>query len=113
MIGTILLLGAAVIGGGLIATFWNAIVDWLKRVLEKLKTLVQGAVEGFRIFFVNMQNTAKQISKNYAKVGMKWQETIVERTVEINDIPKEYLEKMTTYGKQYEYTQELERQLTQ
>lgn len=111
MIGTMLLIGAAIVGGGLIATFWRQIVDWMKRVLEKLKTLVQGAVAGFRIFFSKMQGVGKEISKNYAKVGTKWQETVVERTVEISEIPEEYLQKMTTIEKEYEFTEELEKQL--
>ena len=113
MIGTMLLLGAAIAGVGLIAAFWNEIVDWLKRIHEKVKTMVQGAIAGFRIFFSKMQDAGKEISKNYAKVGTKWQETIVERTVEINEIPEEYLNRMTMTGTEYEFTEELERQLTQ
>ena len=89
MLGTMLLLGAVILGGGVIATFWNEIVGWLKRILEKVKTVVKGTVEGFRIFFSKMQGVGKEISKNYAKVGAKWQETIVERTVEVTDIPPE------------------------
>lgn len=112
MIGTMLLIGAAIVGGGLIATFWRQIVDWMKRVLEKVKTLVQGVVAGFRIFFSRMQGAGKEISKNYAKVGTKWQETIVERTVEISEIPEEYLQRMTASEKEYEFTEELEKQIT-
>lgn len=111
MIGTMLLIGAAIVGGGLIATFWKQIVEWLKRILEKVKTLVQGVVAGFRIFFSKMQGVGKEISKNYAKVGAKWQETIVERSVEISEIPEEYLQRMTTSGTEYEFTEELEKQL--
>ena len=111
MIGTMLLIGAAIVGGGLIATFWRQIVDWMKRVLEKVKTLVQGVVAGSRIFFSKMQDAGKEISKNYAKVGTKWQETIVERTVEISEIPEEYLNKMAISGQEYEFTEELEKQL--
>ena len=113
MIGAMLLVGAAIIGGGLIAAFWKQIVEWLNRILEKVKTLVQGAVAGFRIFFSRMQGVGKEISKNYAKVGAKWQETIVERSVEISEIPEEYLKKMEVSGQEYEFTEELERQLAQ
>lgn len=112
MLGTMLLLGAVILGGGVIATFWNEIVSWLKRILEKVKTVVKGTVEGFRIFFSKMQGVGKEISKNYAKVGAKWQETIVERTVEVTDIPPEYLKKMLNESEEYEFTEELEQQLT-
>lgn len=112
MLGTMLLLGAVILGGGVIATFWNEIVGWLKRILEKVKTVVKGTVEGFRIFFSKMQGVGKEISKNYAKVGAKWQETIVERTVEVTDIPPEYLKKMLNESEEYEFTEELEQQLT-
>lgn len=112
MLGTMLLLGAVILGGGVIATFWNEIIGWLKRILEKVKTIVKGTVEGFRIFFSKMQGVGKEISKNYAKVGAKWQETIVERTVEVTDIPPEYLKKMLNESEEYEFTEELEQQLT-
>ncbi len=111
MIGTMLLIGAAIVGGGVIAAFWKEIVNWLRRILDKVKAMVQGTVEGFKIFFSRMQGTGKEIAKNYAKIGTKWQETIVERTVEITDIPQEYLNKMTKSDTAYEFTKELERQL--
>lgn len=112
MIGTLLLLTGVIVGGGIIAAFWNEIVNWMKRILEKVKTVIQGTVEGFKIFFTRMQGMGKEISKNYVKVGTKWQETIVEKTVEISEIPREYLDKMTVSEKEYDFTSELERQLT-
>lgn len=111
MIGTLLLVTGVIAGVGVIATFWKEIVNWLKRILDKVKTMVQGTVEGFKIFFSRMQGMGKEISKSYAKVGTKWQETIVEKTVEISDIPKEYLEKMIMNEKEYDFTEELEQQL--
>ena len=91
--------GAIVVGAGIIATFWNEILGWLHRILDKLKTMIQG--------------TGKQIAKNYAKVGTKWKETIVEKTVELSDIPEEYRQKMLNSNTEYEFTEELESQLAQ
>lgn len=105
--------GAIVVGAGIIATFWNEILGWLHRILDKLKTMIQGTIEGFKIFFSKMEGTGKQIAKNYAKVGTKWKETIVEKTVELSDIPEEYRQKMLISNTEYEYTEELERQLAQ
>ena len=113
MIGTLLLLTGVIAGAGIIATFWKEIVNWLKRILDKIKTMVQGTVEGFKVFFTRMQGMGKEISKNYVKVGTKWQETIVEKTVELSEIPKEYLDKMTISEREYYFTEELEQQLTQ
>lgn len=111
MIGTMLLLSGAILGVGIIATFWEQIRQWLTRVLDKVKTMVQGAVQGVRIFFAKMQEAGKEISKNYVKVGMKWQETVVKRTVELSEIPPEYLNKMILNDEEYEFTDELENQL--
>lgn len=113
MIGTLLLLTGVIAGAGIIATFWKEIVNWMKRILDKIKTMVQGTVEGFKVFFTRMQGAGKEISKNYVKVGTKWQETIVEKTVELSEIPKEYLDKMTISEREYDFTEELEQQLTQ
>ena len=113
MIGTLLLLTGVIAGAGIIAAFWKEIVNWLKRILDKVKTMVQGAVEGFKIFFARMQGVGKEVSKNYAKIGTKWQETIVEKTVELSEIPKEYLDRMTVSQREYDFTEELELQLTQ
>ena len=113
MIGTLLLLTGVIAGAGIIATFWKEIVNWMKRILEKIKTMVQGTVEGFKVFFTRMQGVGKEISKNYVKVGTKWQETIVEKTVELSEIPKEYLDKMTISEREYDFTEELEQQLSQ
>lgn len=108
MIGLALLIGGAIVAGGLIATFWEQIRNWLNRVIEKVKNVVQGTVQGVRIFFSKMQETGKEISKNYVKVGMKWQETVVKRTVEISEIPEEYRNRMITDEEEYEFTDELE-----
>lgn len=113
MLGLALLIGGAVLGVGLIATFWNEIQAWLKRVVEKVKTVVQGVVQGVRIFFARMQGIGKEISRNYAKVGMKWQETIVKKTVELSEIPEEYRKRMVIDSEEYEFTDELENQLSQ
>lgn len=111
MIGTLLLVAGVIAGTGLIAAFWKEIVNWMKRILDKVKTMIQGTIEGSKIFFARMQGTGKEIAKNYVKVGTKWQETIVEKTVELSEIPPEYLEKMTMDEREYDFTDELERQL--
>lgn len=111
MIGTALLIGGLILGAGLIAAFWREIQAWLQKVLEKLKVAIQGTVEGVRISFSKMQGAGKQISKNYVKVGMKWKETIVEKRIDVSEIPEEYRNKMINDNEQYDFTAELENQL--
>lgn len=109
-----LIMGAALIAGTtLIVKFWNTILSWLKRVYDKIKSMVQGVLKGTTIFFKKMGEAAKEISKNYAKVGTKWQETIVQKSIDASEIPEEYRMKMPRDGMEYEFTEELEMQLQQ
>ena len=112
MLGLGLLLAGTIVGMGIIAVFWEQIRDWLKRVVEKVRSVVQGAIQGVRIFFTKMREAGKEISKNYVKVGMKWQETIVQRTVEFSEIPEEYRNRMVVDSEEYEFTDELANQLS-
>ncbi len=111
MIGLALLAGGIIAGVGIIAIFWKSIQKWMLKVIEKVKTVVKGVIEGARIFFSRFQGVGKEISKNYAKVGMKWKETVVERKVDISEIPKEYLERMQEDELPYDFTNELQNQL--
>lgn len=107
-----LIMGAAVIAGAsLLVKFWNTVVSWLKRVYEKIRTVVQGVLQGTTIFFKKIGEAAKEISKNYAKVGTKWQETVVMKSIGTNEIPEEYLQTMRRDNVEYEFTDELEMQL--
>lgn len=113
MILSALITGAALlVGTSLIVKFWNSILSWIKRVYDKLESVIQGVVQGTKIFFKKMREAAKEISKNYAKVGTKWQETIVEKNISTSEIPEEYLNRMHSNDVEYEFTDELEMQLT-
>lgn len=113
MLGTALLIGGLILGVGVIAAFWKEIQAWLKKVLEKIRVVVKGTVEGVRVFFSRLHGVGKEISKNYTKVGMKWKETVVVKNVEIDEIPEEYRKNLAIEGKEYDYTNELERELQQ
>lgn len=109
-----LILGATIIAGtSLVVKFWNTIVSWLKRVYEKLRSMIRGVLKGTTIFFKKMGEAAKEISKNYAKVGTKWQETVVQKSITVDEIPEEYRMKMKRDNAEYEFTDELEMQLQQ
>lgn len=114
MILTSIILGAAlIVGTSVVIAFWNDVLSWLKRVTEKVKTVVKGVLQGTCIFLKKMKEAAKEISKNYAKVGTKWQETIVEKTISYNEIPEEYRNRIQVDNLEYDYTKELQLQMQQ
>ncbi len=113
MIPILWILGGAVLAAGvvgLVATFWNDILDFLRRAVQKVKAVVQGVLHGSKIFLKKMREAVQEISRHYSKVGNRWQETIVTRTVSESEIPEEILQK-ARLNQEYDITDELEMQL--
>ena len=76
MILTSLICGAAIIAGiGIIAAFWNDLISFLKKALQKVQQLVEGIVYGCKVFVKKLQEGVKEISRHYSKVDQHWQET--------------------------------------
>ena len=99
-------IGAAVIG--VVAVFWNSILDWIKRAIPKVKAVVEGILYGTSVFISKIKEAAKQIQKHYSKVGTKWQETIVEKNVSYRELPEEIQQKVRTDNVEVDFTRELE-----
>lgn len=112
MILTSLLIGAALIAGGtLIASFWNEIVDWLKRAVVKVKQMIRMAVYGTKVFIRKMAEAIKEISKHYSQDQQgRWHETVVTREVDESQVPPE-IRAMAASGRETDITQKLELQL--
>ena len=110
MIQYLILGAAAIIGIGLIATFWNDILDFLKKAARKVKEVVKGFLYGSKVFLKKMREGVKEITKHYSKVNDRWEETIVSRTVPASEIPEEILQK-ARMNEEYDITDELEMQL--
>jgi len=98
--------GAAIIG--VVAVFWNSILDWIKRVIPRVKEIIQGVLHGTSIFISKIKEAAKEIQKHYSKVGTKWQETIVEKNVSYRELPEEIQQKVRTDNVEVDFTRELE-----
>ena len=65
MILTSLICGAAIIAGiGIIAAFWNDLVNFLKKALQKVQQLVEGIVYGCKVFVKKLQEGVKEISRD-------------------------------------------------
>ena len=111
MILTALLLTVGVIAGiGIVATFWNDMVDFLKSAIEKVKNLISGVVYGFKVFIKKLAEGVKEISRHYSKVEQHWEETTITRTISENYVPPEILKRAES-SNEVDITDELEMQL--
>lgn len=86
---TLLTVAVIATGIGLLATFWNDMVSWLKRAVAKVKEIVGIASYGFTVFVRKIREGLKEISKHYSKKQNKWQETIVTKEIDESEVPDE------------------------
>ena len=86
MIPLIWLVGVAAIGAVALAVYWKEIVEWLKRVYEKLPDCIN-----------HIKNIMNYYS--YNEKTQKWTETTVSKEVNENDVPKHIREKMAQTAK--------------
>ena len=94
MILTALLWGAGILAGvGIVAAFWNDIVKFLKKAVEKVRQLVEGVVYGCKVFVKKMREGMKEISRHYSKVDQHWEETTVTKVISESEVPPEILER--------------------
>lgn len=112
MILTTLLWGAAIIAGvGIIAAFWNDLVDFLKQAVRKASQIVSGVIYGFKVFIKRMGQAVSEISRHYSKVDQHWEETTVTRVISESEVPPEILARANA-GQELDITNELELELT-
>lgn len=112
MILTSILIGAALIAGGsLIKRFWNDILAWLKRAVQKVKQIIKVAVYGTKVFIEKIGQGFREISKHYSKQdNNQWIETVVTREVSASEVPPEIRVK-AQQRKETDITNELEMEL--
>lgn len=110
MIATALIAGAAfLVGTSLIIKFWNIITANVKEVIAKVREIIHAAVLGVRVFLRKTSDGFMHVTKNYSQNAetKKWKETVVKRTINENDIPKEKRERMTMDA-EFDITEEYE-----
>ncbi|MGD6778534.1 hypothetical protein ACQCT3_02265 [Sutcliffiella horikoshii] len=112
MIITSMLIGAAIIAGGsLIKKFWNNILSWLKRAVQKIKQIVKLAVYGTKVFIEKIGSAFREISKHYSKKeNNQWVENIVTREVSASEVPPE-IRAMAQQRRETDITSELQLEL--
>lgn len=96
MIGALLLVElGSLIAGAVIAVFWKNIVEWLGKAINKIKEVLNVAVEGSEVFIKKVAGRFQEISYHYSKLpGQKWRKDIIinQEYVSESDIPAEILE---------------------
>jgi len=94
MILSALLFGAAIIAGtGIVAHFWNNLVEFLKKSFKEIQKMVSGIVYGAKVFLRKTKEGIEEISKYYEKENGQWNEYIKKRPVPENQVPPEILER--------------------
>ena len=105
-----LLLGAVIVG--IVAAFGDELLDFVKKGLKKVRKVINGTIEGVKIFVKKLQDGVKEIAKYYSKAGQKWEETTITRTISEDELPEEIRNKKSyKKNKETEITEELENML--
>lgn len=111
MILTSLIWGAAIIAGvGIVAAFWNDLVNFLKKAISKVRQVVEGIVYGCKVFVKKLREGVKEISRHYSKVDQHWEETTITKTVPESEVPPEILARARA-NEELDITEELEMEL--
>jgi len=93
-IPVILALSAALIAGLLV--YWQKIVAWIKKAVNKIKEVLGVMVEGTRTFFAKTIDGFRNKSKYYYKnkVTREWEEVVYTKSVDESEIPADILAKV-------------------
>lgn len=74
--------------------FYEAFTQWLKYLPQELEDKIQGVLIGCKTYVDTKKSElglAEEVSKNYSKVGDKWQVTTASREVSASEIPEEIM----------------------
>ena len=119
MLGTLLIVGAvSALAGAVIHAYWKHIIKWLAKAAEKIKSVLNVAVEGAETFIKRVGAGFKNMSENYSKLpDGKWRkDTVIEQSyIDENDVPEEIRNAMLSShgieGEKIEITSYVEKQV--
>ena len=100
---------ATVAIGVVCAVFWENIVGWLKKAANKIKEKLNKIVYGTKVLATKIAGKLKKISKNYVRNGTEWEEYVLTKEVEEDEVP-EFI-KALEEGNEMDITHELELKL--
>lgn len=86
-ITVILLLSSALIAG--LAMFWQNIIAWIKKAVNKIKEVLGLQPDGTRTFITRTAEGLKNKSKYYykSKLTSEWEEVVYTKAVDENEVP--------------------------
>ncbi len=95
-IAIIFALSALFIAG--LVTFWQDILQWIKKAANKIKEVLGISVQGTRTFIKKCAEGFKNVSKYYSenKLTGEWEENVFTKSVSESEIPPEILNKVKT-----------------
>lgn len=111
LITTALIAGAVILT---VITFWDEIIDGLKRALAEVMRIVRGILYGTKVLLQKVDGILTRLSKHYSyeKSEDQWYETTKECRVSANDVPPEIRAKVdNSYGNAVDITKDVELQL--
>ena len=108
-ITVILALSAALITGLLV--FWQKIVAWIKKAVNKIKEVLGLTPDGTRTFITRAVDGFKNKTKYYYKsaVTREWEEVVYTKAVDESEVPADILAKVkgVAVGAEVSTTEEL------
>lgn len=104
------ILAVATIAVGVVCSlFWEDIVEWLKKAALKIQEKFKKVVYGTKVLATKIAGKLKKISKNFVRNGTEWEEYVITKEIEDNEVP-DYI-KALEEGKELDITSELELKL--
>ncbi|MDY4429639.1 hypothetical protein [Evtepia sp.] len=100
---------AAIAIGVVCALFWDNILNWIKNIAVSIKERLQKDVYGSTILATRVKGTLKKISKNYVRSGTEWEEYVLTKEIEEDEVP-DYIRALEE-GAELDITEELKLQL--
>lgn len=112
MLGIGLILGAVLAAGvvGIVAAFWEDILNFLRGAVAYAKDVLGKVVKGVKILVRKISEGIREISKSYSQQNGQWEEITTIKTIDASKVPKDILEKASLY-EDVDVTDELEMQL--
>ncbi len=95
---------------GEILTFWDELIDILKKAVESTKALVKGVYRGVKAFVQNVVGAFREVIKHYSKSDEQWYVTEQTRPIRSDEVPDD-IRRDSKYGA-VDVTDELELRMT-
>lgn len=104
-------LAAAILTAGVVcALFWDNIIQWIKNIAVKIKEKLNKVIYGSKILATKIGGILKKISKNYVRTGTEWEEYVLTKVIEEEEVP-DYIRALEE-GNEVDITEELKLNLS-